>query len=370
MKRPSRIEVSFSAVTKNIAALGELCAPAVVCAVVKANAYGHGAVEASHAAIEGGASVLAVALVEEAEELRTAGIDARIIVLSEPDLRAWPTVAELGVESFVYTAAGIGAAAEASRAAGTTLGLHLKVDTGMRRVGCEPADTVPLATLIRDTDGVEFVGLATHLATADEPHSALCDLQIERFRAVDRALAEAGFSGYIRHAANSAGALTRPEARFEMVRCGIAIYGVEPAPSQAYPISLTPVARVVSAVSFAKRVPAGESVSYGARYTTSADTTIATVPIGYADGIPRTLTGAGGSALINGVRYPIVGTVTMDQLMIDVGDDAVSVGDEVVLLGGVGDEAITANEIAELTGTIGYEIVTRLSARLPRVPVA
>lgn len=370
MKRPSRVEVSFGAMTRNIAALAELCAPAVVCAVVKANAYGHGAVEASRAAIEGGASVLAVALVEEAEELREAGIATRIIVLSEPDPRAWPTVATLGVEPFVYTASGIEAAAAAARDAGTTIGLHLKVDTGMRRVGCEPSDAVSLAELIRDTEGVSFVGLATHLATADEPNSALCDLQLARFREVDAALRAAGFDGYLRHVANSAAALTRPDARFEMVRCGIAIYGIEPSTDQTYPIELAPVARVVSAVSFAKRVPAGEVVSYGARYRTARPTTIATVPIGYADGIPRGLSGAGAEALIGGRRYPIVGTVTMDQLMVDVGDDEVVRGDEVVLLGADGDERIGANDIAELCGTIGYEIVTRLSARLPRVPVA
>lgn len=394
MTRPSRIEVSASALRSNVEALVELCAPAAVCAVVKANAYGHGAVLASREALAGGASVLAVALVEEAVELREAGIDAPILVLSAPQRDDWATVAELGLESFVYSRDDIEAAAAAAGAGSVggargevEVGLHLKVDTGMRRVGCEVGDALELAGLILDTPGVRLAGLATHLATADEvapsAGAALCDAQLAAFSEVDAQVAAMvegrsgsatdrstnGDRGYVRHVANSPAALTRPQARLDMVRCGIAVYGIAPSPAQPIPVELTPAARLVSAVTWTKRVGADEAVSYGARYRTPRETTIATVPVGYADGVARSLTGAGAEVLINGRRAPIVGTVTMDQLMIDVGDEPVAIGDEVVLIGRAGADEITANDLAETIGTIGYEVVTRLSARLPRVVV-
>jgi len=366
----SRIEVSTTTIAANVAQLAALASPARFCAVVKANGYGHGLVIAARAAIEGGADWIAVARIEEAEGVRAEGIDVPILILSEPEIGSWGRVLAGRFDTIVYSAEAINTASQATAGSASTLGLHLKIDTGMHRVGCRPAEAVELADRIAAAAGVRLAGLCTHFADADNLSSDYSTLQLQRFRDADDAVAAAGHGGYLRHAANSAAALRTEDSRLDMVRCGIACYGIAPSPELDVAMPrLVGALRLMSEVAFVKRLAAGESVSYGRRYRTSRDTTIVTVPVGYGDGVPRSLAANGGEALIAGRRFPVVGTVTMDQLMIDVGDKAVSVGDEVVLIGRQGAAEITANEIAAREQTIGYEIVTRLTGRLDRITV-
>lgn len=364
--RPAHVGVDLGAIRANVTELRRLAAPAAVLAVVKADAYGHGAVPVARAALEAGAERLGVAIVEEGVTLRAAGIDAPILLLSEPPTAVAPAVVEHSLTATVYTEAGIDAIGAAAIAAGVVAPVHLKVDTGMHRVGCARDDAVPFARRIAEHPALDLEGVFTHLAVADEPDNAYTDEQLARFDAVLTALDAEGLRPRVVHAANSAGALLQSDARFDLVRVGITIYGIPPASALAPIEGLMPALRLTSEVTYVKRVPAGEGLSYGLRYTTGSETTIVTVPIGYADGVPRRLGHVGGEVLIGGARRPIAGTITMDQLLVDVGDAPVSVGDEVVLLGRQGDEEITAGEWADRLDTIAYEIVCGIGPRVPR----
>jgi alanine racemase len=359
--RPTWAEVDLGAVAHNVGLLADLCRPAAVCAVVKADGYGHGAVPVARAAVEAGATWLAVALVEEAVVLRDAGLETPVLLLSEPRPEEFGAVARLGLRATVYTPEGVAAAAEV--ACGP---VHLKVDTGMHRVGAAPEDALALARAIADEPGLELEGIWTHLAVADEPERPFTVEQLERFARVRAALAEDGYTPAVAHAANSAGAIAHPAARLDLVRCGIAVYGIAPSPDLDGAVALRPAMAVHSEVTLVKRVAAGEGISYGLHHVFDRDTTVATVPIGYADGVRRRLGLDGGEVLIGGRRRPIVGVVTMDQLMVDCGDDPVATGDEVVVIGRQGDEEITAAEWAARLGTIGYEIVCGIGPRVPR----
>jgi alanine racemase len=376
--RPAWAEVDLDAIAHNATRLREWAAPARLCAVVKADGYGHGAVPVARAALAGGADWLAVALVEEGVELREAGIDAPVLVLSEPPPEGWDEVVARRLRPAVYTRQGIAGLSAATRAIratqadrsaahqAVTLGVHLKVDTGMHRVGAPPHGVVALARAVDEAPGLELEGVWTHCAVADEPDDPFTALQIERFSAVLSDLHDAGFDPPIRHAANSAGAIAHPASRFDMVRCGIALYGVHPSAEVGHEVDLRPALRLVGQVSHVQRLPPGETVSYGRRFRTERDTTVATVAIGYADGVSRRLSAVGGEVLIGGVRRRIAGTVTMDQLMVDCGDDEIRVGDEVVLLGRQGAGRIAAEEWAERLDTIGYEVVCGIGPRVPR----
>ena len=366
--RPTWAEIDLAAIAHNVAALREHVAPARLGAVVKADGYGHGAVEAARAAMSAGADGLGVALVEEGAQLRSAGLDAPVLVLSQPPLDEMRDVVELGLRPTLYTEAGIDAAADAvARSGAVSLPVHLKIDTGMHRVGADPADAVALAKRIAARPELRFEGLLTHCAVADEPDNPFTDEQLVRFAAVRRELAAEGLEPQVVHAANSAAALLRPDARFDLVRCGIAIYGIEPAPGLDGGVDLRPAMALKARVSHVKTVAAGEAVSYGLRRRFERDTVVATVPIGYADGVRRSLGADGGEVLIGGARRPIAGTVTMDQITVDCGtDETVAVGDEVVLIGTQGEERITATEWAQLSGTIAYEMVCSIGARVPR----
>jgi alanine racemase len=368
--RPVWGEVDLEALRANARALVALAAPAAVLAVVKADAYGHGAVPAARAALDGGATWLGVALVEEGLRLREAGLDARVLVLSEPPAGAAEAVVAADLTPVVYTSAGIdalGAAVARASRGHDPLPVHLKVDTGMHRVGCAPADAVALAEKIAAHSELRFEGVCTHLAVADEPAHDYTAAQLGAFDAVLAELSERGLRPPVVHVANSAGLLAQPEAaRYDLVRLGIALYGVPPAPGLADRVALRPVLALKARVSHVKELPAGSRLSYGLRYEVTRPSVIATVPAGYADGVPRNLGLVGGAVLVRGSRYPIAGTVTMDQLMVDVGDDPVEVGDEVVLLGCQGDEEITATEWATRLGTIAYEIVSGIGPRVPR----
>ncbi len=363
--RPAWIEVDLDAVTHNVGRLAALVAPAAVCAVVKANGYAHGAPPVAHAALAGGATLLAVALVEEGGELRQAGIDAPVLLLSEPPAGTFDEVVACELRPTLYTVEAIEAAGRAASAAGRVLPVHLKVNTGMNRVGAAPDVLADLAVAVARHPNLELEGIWTHLATADEPTRVETTDQIDRFHRAVESVLDAGVEIPLLHAANSAAALAFPEARLDLVRPGIAIYGIAPAPGLGDQLDLRPAMSVRARVSFTKRVGAGERISYGLRHRFARATNVATVPIGYADGVPRRLSGRA-EVLVGGIRRRIVGTITMDQLMVDCGDDAVAVGDDVVLLGEQGDERVDAWEWAELLDTIAYEVVCGFGPRLPR----
>jgi alanine racemase len=357
-------EVDLDAVAHNVGVVREVCAPAQVWAVVKADGYGHGAAEAAVAALAAGASGLCVALVSEGVALRRAGIDAPVLVLAEQPDDQLAAAVEHRLTSTVYSVAQI----DALVAAGAhDHPVHLKVDTGMHRVGASAADAPRLAEAVRRAaPALRLEGVFTHLAVADEPGHEFTVEQLDRFDLIVAELDAGGHAPDLVHAANSAGALAHPRARRSLVRAGIALYGIAPSDEVAHLADLRPALSLHARVSHVKRLPRGARISYGLRHTVDEPTTIATIPIGYADGVPRRLHATGGEVLIGGRRRPIVGAVTMDQLMVDCGDDDVEVGDAVVLIGRQGDEEVTAAEWAHRLDTIAYEIVTGIGPRVER----
>jgi alanine racemase len=369
-------EIDLSAVDHNVRLMRDAVHPASVWAVVKADGYGHGAVAVAEQAVCSGASGLCVALAAEGSALRRAGIEAPILVLSQQPDEALASMIEDDLTATVYTGEYLEAIADRAATSGRAAAVHIKVDTGMHRVGVNPhgaADLVRRAASLHPA--VRLRGVFTHLACADEPASAANTLQLERFREVLDELAAAELAVPLVHAANSAGALAVPQARFDLVRAGIAVYGISPGPGvEPQAAALRPVMSLKARVALVQQVAAGEHVSYGWRHRFDTDTAIATVPIGYADGVPRRLgtlpDAPGADVLIGGRRCPIVGVVTMDQLMVDVGPDgagSVHVGDEVVLIGRQGEHVVTAADWAARLATIGYEIVCGISARVPRL---
>ena len=364
------VEIDLGALTHNVGYLRGLAAPADLWAVVKADGYGHGAIEVARAALAAGAKGLAVALTQEGSALRLAHIEAPILILSEqpPDHAA--SIVEHHLTPTVYTMRGIRAMAAAVadrpdrwRDLFCPYPVHIKLDTGMHRVGARPEDLAALVDLVdENADFLRVEAVFTHMAVADEPADPYTARQLDRFTE-----AIAGIWPGPTHAANSAGLMVHPPARQAMVRAGIALYGIAPGPELAeVSQGLRAVLSLHAKVSFVKRLRAGDALSYGLRHTLTQDATIATVPIGYADGVPRRLYLNGGCVLVNGQRCSIVGAITMDQLMVDCGDMEVRVGDAVVLIGSQGDEHITAAEWAQRLGTIAYEIVCGISSRVPR----
>jgi len=378
--RPAWAEIDLAAVAHNAGVLARLAAPAALCAVVKADGYGHGAQAVSEAALEGGASWLAVALVEEGVMLREAGIDAPILLLSEPPVEGMAEALARRLVPTVYTRHGL---KSISRAAADgrfgSVAVHLKVDTGMHRVGCDAAEVPVLGHAIAGDERLLLGALWTHLAVADggdRADRAFTTLQLERFDTARAALVAAGYPPPMTHVANSAGTIGMAAARQDMVRCGIALYGVAPTPELAGRLEaetgdrLRPVLSLRSRVSFVRDLDAGERLSYGRRRPLEERSTVATVPIGYADGVPRRLFDHGGEVLIRGLRRPLAGVVTMDQIIVDcgpVGSAPVEEGDEVVLIGRQGQEEITATEWADRTGTISYEVLCAIGPRVPRL---
>ncbi len=364
--RPSWVEIDLDAIAANVAAIRAEVAPALVCAVVKADAYGHGDVPAAEAAMTGGAEWLAVALVEEGRRLREAGIEVPILLLSEPEVTDAAAVVEWNLRPTVYREDFATALGDAALAAGAVpYPVHIKVNTGMHRVGAEPLEAFPLVRQVAADDRLSLEGLWTHLAVADED-PAYTTRQLTALDQFRTTLEAEGIDVPIVHAANTAGALDYPDGRFDLVRIGLGIYGLRPAPGSGPSVALRPAMRVVSRVALVRRLPAGERPSYGRRRPLQASSLVATVPIGYADGVARRLSSVGGEVLIRGRRHPFAGTVTMDQIVIDVGEGPVAVGDEVVLLGAQGDDEITADEWAVRLDTINYEIVCDFGPRLPR----
>ncbi|HET9516644.1 MAG TPA: alanine racemase [Actinoplanes sp.] len=368
----AEVRIDLDAIRSNVALL-RAATTAEVMAVVKADGYGHGMLPAARAALAGGATWLGVCTLDEALELRRGGIRAPVLAwLVAPGLPLHDAVAA----DVDLSAAGLAQLAEliaAGRRVGRPARVHLKIDTGLARNGCTPADWPALvdAAAKAQADGdLEVVGIWSHFVYADAPGHATVDRQLAEFA---EALAVAERGGVVpryRHIANSAATLTRPDAHFDMVRPGIAIYGLSPLPIEptgAYRHGLRPAMTVQARVALTKRVPAGQGVSYGHTYVTDRETTLALVPLGYADGVPRHASNVGPVRLA-GRNRTIAGRVCMDQVMIDCGDDPVAAGDVAVLFGTGDDGGPTADDWAEAVGTINYEIVTRFhSLRVPRV---
>nr|WP_274388392.1 alanine racemase [Salsipaludibacter albus] len=358
------LEVDLSALRHNLDVVRAATGDAQVCAVVKADAYGHGAAVVARTLLDAGAAWLAVALVEEGEALRAAGIEAPILLLSEPVGRGRdprPAARRLLDAELVPSVATTSFADALAAEADERVGAHLLVDTGMARVG---ARTEAVGELL-DHPGLHVTGAWTHLARADEDVDTT-DRQLARWDAVVTQV-RARVPNAVIHAANSAGTLRHPRSHFDLVRAGIVLYGLSPAPGvPATSFGLRQVLRLRTGVSFVKHVAAGTPVSYGHTWTAPVDGWLATLPIGYADGVPR-IASNGIEVLLAGRRLPQVGRVTMDQTMVFCGEHRPSLGDEVVLLGGQGDGFVSVDEWAAAADTISYEIPCQLTARVPRV---
>lgn len=361
-------DVRIGAIRDNVRSIADMVAPAEVWAVVKANGYGHGSVPVAQIALNSGATGLCVALVDEGVVLRRAGAQHPILLLSEQPSDQAAYIVGYGLTPTITTTMGAAAIGAAAAQQGKPAAVHLKIDTGMHRVGASPQEAVHLARFIHDHEGLDLEGVYTHFAVADDPSHPANAAQLTLFHNTLDAIRQAGISPRIVHAANSAAALANSDARFNMVRLGIAMYGLRPGPGVAHLCgSLKPAMELKARVSAVRWIDDGEAVSYGLRRPVSGKTLIATVPLGYADGVPRSLWSTGLSALINGKRRPYAGTITMDQLMLDCGQDAsVAVGDEVVLFGAQGDEFVGADDWADALGTIGYEIACGISGRIFR----
>jgi alanine racemase len=360
-------EVDPGAIEHNVAVVRDAAGGASVWAVVKADGYGHGALVAAEAALSGGAEGLCVALVQEGVHLREAGVSAPVLVFGEQPPAELDSAVRHGLTSTVYSLRQVAALDAAAREAGVVHPVHLKVDSGMHRVGCDPDDALVIAEAVGAAPGLRLEGVYSHLAVADEPDHPFTARQVAVFDTVLARLVDAGIHPPLVHLSNSAGALAHAAARRSLVRPGIALYGISPGAGVDHlAAALRPALSLHARVSMVRRVRAGSCISYGLRHTFATDTTVAVLPIGYADGVPRRLFAVGGEVLIGGRRRPIVGVVTMDQLMVDMGDDDVAVGDHAVLIGRQGDDEITAAEWADLLGTIGYEIVCGISQRIER----
>ncbi|MGH8980761.1 MAG: alanine racemase [Acidimicrobiales bacterium] len=376
--RPVWAEIDLSAVRHNVALLAARVAPAALCAVVKADGYGHGAVPVARAAIDAGAAGLAVALVDEGTELREAAVQAPVLVLSEPPLEAMDAAVAAGLTVTISSPAGAAALAGAARRAGTQARVHVKVDTGMHRAGVAPATVGDVVATVEGERALRLEGVWTHLAVADRngaEDDAFTAAQLERF---ERSVAGLHSRPTVLHAANSAAALRFAAARFDMVRCGIAVYGLAPSAAMrdagdeaAQTLgALRPALSLRAKVSAVRELDAGARPSYGRLRPMPNPGVVATVPLGYADGARRALFTGGGEVLVGGRRRPLAGMISMDQLVIDCGRDAgVAAGDEVVLLGRQGDEEIRVGEWAARTGTIDYEVVCGIGPRVPRIHV-
>ncbi|MDT8909678.1 alanine racemase [Amycolatopsis sp. PS_44_ISF1] len=356
----AEVLIDLHALRHNVTLLAERASGAEVMAVVKADAYGHGALPVARAAVEAGATWLGTCSLREALDLREGGITARLLSWLDLPTADFAPGVEADVDLTASSAGELARIAEAAGRAGKRARVHLKIDTGLSRNGCPPAEWPELVEAAAAEPRVEVVAVWSHLACADEPDHPSVDAQAKRFSEAYDIARAAGLEP-IRHLANSAAVLTRPDLHFDLVRPGIAVYGLNPVPR---PEDLRPVMTFRSAVALTKRLPAGESVSYGHTWTAERDTTLALVPVGYADGVPRSLSGRM-DVWLGGRRRPVAGRVCMDQLVVDCGDEAPAVGDEVVLFGPGPAGAPTAREWADKLGTIDYEIVT--SMYRPRV---
>ena len=364
--------IDRDALRQNAQTLAQHVAPQQLWAVVKADAYGHGAVECAQVALSAGAQGLCVALVDEGFALRNAGISAPILVMSEQPAEQYSEIVAYGLIATVYNESSIAELAHVAQQCEVMTAVHLKIDTGMHRVGVDPERAVDAAKKIAAAQWLTLDGVYTHCATADATDATFVEQQISQFAHVVSEIRTAEIAVQHVHVSNSASAIRHLDSQVlcTLSRVGIALYGIAgDAESNSFgadhQLELHPVMSLRARVSHVQRVTAGEGVSYGLRRPVERDSIIATIPLGYADGVPRGLWQAG-SVLIGGKRRQFAGVITMDQLMVNCDNDEIAIGDEVVLIGTQGSDSITANEWARHMDTIGYEVVCGISARVPR----
>jgi len=360
--------IDYDAVRANCARLKAELGEAELCAVVKADGYGHGADGCAAAALEGGATRLAVATASEAEGIGRRLQHVPLLTMGTLTVEEVDTVISTGSELAVWREDFRRLVAERSRAHGHPAGVHVKFDSGMGRLGNpDPREVLELVRACAEDPDLELAGIWTHFATADELDSAYFDQQLDRFEEVAAAV-KADHPGVLAHAANSAAVLRDRRAHYDMARCGVAIYGLDPFQRDPAEQGLAPALSLRSHVADVKRFPAGASAGYGRKWKAPVDTWVGVVPLGYGDGVRRALTN-NADVLVGGERRPLVGTVSMDNITIDLGPETdVRPGDEAILIGRQGEERILAEEVAARLGTINYEVTCAISARVPRRP--
>ena len=363
----TRAEINLSAFRSNIDAVRAYVGPGVeIMAVVKANAYGHGTVRMGIEAVDHGVERLAVARYHEGMELREGGVTVPILVFENTEDAHLQTALGYRLDLTVMNRRGLEAVAAAARTSGTTARVHVKVDTGMGRLGVADRNAADFVEQVARERGVEMVGVYSHFATSEESDRTFADAQLRRFEAVLEELTRRRIDVQLRHMANSGAIISLPEAHFDMVRPGIMLYGYPPGKGMPERFPVKPVMSLRSRVSYLKFVDAGVSISYARRYFTGGKTTIATMPVGYADGYFRPLTNRT-SVLIRGRRFPVVGTICMDHIMADLGPVTdVEEGDAVTLIGSDGAESISGWDVAEILGTIPYEVTCAITPRVWR----
>lgn len=366
-RRPTVAHIDLGALEHNYLELRKIAPGTPLMAVVKADAYGHGAVEVAARLETLGCSAFGVAIPEEGEELRAAGIKGEITVLGGIFADQAEDIVELGLTPVVFDMATAKALDRAARGRGAHLGVHVKVDTGMGRLGVQPGDAPAFFNELKGLENLRVLSLLTHFAESESDDREFTERQLSAFLKTAGEIRQAGGTTGSLDAANSAALAGFEASRLDMARPGIMLYGAYPAERLRASVALRPVMTLKTRILHLKEVPSGFTVSYSRRFTTKRPSKIATLPIGYADGVPRAL-GNTGEVLVGGSRAPVAGTVCMDLMMIDATDiPGVRQGDEAVLIGTQGKETITAEEAAQKAGTISYEIFCRVSARVPRV---
>lgn len=367
MKRPTIAEVDLSAVRDNIKSIRARVGPRVkIMPAVKANGYGHGAIEISRACLESGAHSLGVAGLDEAIELRVADIESPILILGCSERKAVEGIVEYGVSATCCDLPFARKLSEAAEKQGKPGLVHIKIDTGMGRIGVQPEEAVDFVKQVAALPGITIEGVFTHFPCADEPDGEFTLGQIAAFKDLIAALRREVPAPFLAHASNSGGVLAHPEGDFDAVRPGIMVYGLYPSTRVSKSIEVREALTLKTRVVFVKQSPPGTGISYGRTHTLSRKSVIATLPIGYGDGYPRLLSNKG-EAVVRGSRVPIVGRVCMDQTMIDVTDvPGVEVGDEVILYGG-GYEFLNLSLVAEKAQTISYELLCNIAPRVPRI---
>ncbi|GGV57357.1 alanine racemase [Streptomyces longisporoflavus] len=369
----ARAEIDLAALRANVRSLRAHAPDAAFMAVVKADAYGHGMVPCARAAVEAGATWVGTATPEEALALRAAGIGGRVMCWLWTPGGPWREGVDADLDMSVSGMWALREVVAAAREAGRTARIQLKADTGLGRNGCMPADWPELVSQARQAEAeglVRVTGIWSHFACADEPGHPSIAAQLVLFREMIAAAEERGIRPEVRHIANSPGTLTLPETHFDLVRPGIAMYGISPVPQVGTPedFGLRPVMTLSASLALVKHAPGGHGVSYGHQYVTPGETTLGLVPVGYGDGIPRHASGTG-PVLVGGKLRKVAGRVAMDQFVVDLGGDEPAVGSEAVLFGPGDRGEPTAEDWAQAAGTIAYEIVTRIGSRVPRVHV-
>ncbi len=370
MFRPTVAEIDLDAIAFNLRVIRSLVGAGVkICPAVKADGYGHGAIPVSRTVLDAGAEMLGVATLEEALELREAGISAPILILQCVPPKGIPEIVAKDISTMVCD---LRFAAELSNhavATGKKVKVHIKVDTGMGRLGVFPSEVVKFAIQLSRMPGLVIEGIFTHFPSSGDQDLNFSHEQIKEFRGLTNAIREAGISIKLRHMANSGAIINLPESYFDMVRPGIMLYGLRDTKHLVRNVELKQAMTLKTKIVFLKELPPGKPVSYGRTFVTKRRTLVATIPIGYADGYNRLLSNKA-SALVHGIRVPVIGRVCMDQVMLDVTDvPGVAVGDEVVLYGRQGDGFISIEEIADLQGTIADEVICSVGKRVPRVYV-